>query len=209
MRDFAFNFVGLRRRQLGGPSAVAASVFHFTPGFFNFVVPSTGLWKFVAWSAGAPADGTPSNGASGAYGEITKRLQLGDTVNVQVSGGAGNPAATVNTVLTFPGPITATLNDAQAAGGGVTQVGTATGPWDTSLNGSLPTVAGLGSGGGQTAPTNSGGGAPGILPFRGGRGGQFSGGWTPGHTPGGGGALNAPDFARGGEGMVIAFLAGF
>jgi len=189
--------------------------YSFPPGSYSLVIPKSGYWLFVGWSAGSKL-GATYTGCSGAYGEITKALLAGQIISISV-GPEDSTGALANTVLTFPDGAVATLTNASAD-----TPGAATGQWDYSLAGSLGGLtstsangsAGSGTGGG-VGGVGSGGiaggaGAPGRLPFRGGRGGGFRiglGNFTRAMSPGGGGCdstTNDADVA--GVGAVIAFL---
>lgn len=187
--------------------------YSFPPGSYTFTVPKSGYWMFVGWSAGSKFGSTYS-GCSGAYGEITKALQAGQTVSIKV--GPEDGSATTNTILTFPDG-----NVATAVNAAVDTPGTSTG-WDYSLDGSLGGLTsttsngadGAGTGGG-TGGTGSGaaaggGGAPGRLPFRGAKGGGFRatiGNFMRAGSPGGGGSDSTTNEAQvAGEGLVLALL---
>jgi len=217
--------VGIGRRGLAQHRIVKHSIgaqysvenlqtpYNFPPGSYVFTIPRSGYWLFIAWSAGSGL-GSTNAGCSGAYGEITKALLAGQTVDVKVGPEDGTSAT--NTILTFPDGTVATAVNAAAD-----TPGTASG-FDFSLSGSLGGAIGTSAGGGQGAGTggapggvgsgpNAGGaGAPARLPFRGGRGGGFRSGignWFRGASPGGGGSVDGTvDGDVPGGGLVLTYL---
>lgn len=188
--------------------------FQFPPGSYTFTVPKSGYWLFAGWSGGSKT-GATNAGCSGAYGEITKVLVVGQAVTIKV--GPEDGSALTNTILTFPDGTVSTLVNAAAD-----TPGTATGTWDYSLAGSLGGLtgtsasgaAGAGTGGGVggvgSGATAGGGGAPAKLPFRGAIGGGFRatiGNFMRAGSPGGGGSDNTTSNADvAGEGLVLTYL---
>lgn len=158
------------------PRPGSGNVYTFTP-------PKPGFYKFVQWGGGGSGDGTGAGG-SGAYTETTAFMSLGDKATITVG------RADQNTTVVLPDGRTITAGAGIGGGAGGTG-GVATGG-DINLSGSAAGVAGLGSGGGLIVNSGSsvGGGAPAVLPFRGGDGqgsinfgtGPGGGGWGPSAT---------------------------
>ena len=177
----------------------------FAPGTTNWTVPYSGRWKFVAWSGGGTGASPAEGGNSGCYAEKTKALAANTVVAIVV----GGPSA--STTITFPD---GTVVTCPAGNGGASAPPTPTGG-DVNLQGSQggnnsggAGANGQGTGGGagkagNGSNTGGGAGAPANLPFRGGDGSSTS---VYSRTPGGGGCGVGPDYARGGDGLVIAFM---
>lgn len=175
----------LAGRPLGAvPRADELLVTNFPPGSYSWQPLQGGRWKFVAWSQGGTgSSAVPEDGASGAYGEVTRNLTPAQRVSIVVG---------TDTTITFPDGSVATLTGAI----GVTP-GSASG-FDYQLNGSAGGADGLGSGGG--ASNGGGGGAPARLPYRGG-----SSSLNHGTTPGAGGGQGLIQ-SQPGQGLVLACL---
>ena len=176
MRNPNFRFVGLWAKQFGGGvPAGAATVFNFPPGeTHHFTPPFSGKWKFVAWGPSDGGDGVSASCSSGAYLEKTAFVSTSQTV-----------------IITMPYERSVTINipgqPLCTAGIGILSGSPAATGGDVNLPGTLPSQMGQGSGAGPGY-----GGAPGILPFRGG---------TANFTPGGAGGVDGN--ATGGDGFVI------
>lgn len=160
-------------------------VTQYLPGSYTFQPPKSGLYQFIMWGAGGPGDGV-NPGGSGSYCEKAFFLTRANGVPIVV-GSNGN-----NTTVTLPNGQVVT------AGGGATNAAGVASGGDVNLNGSLPGVNGLGTGGG-IANASAGGAAPANLPFRGARS-QLNDGIAPG---GGGQSFNG---APGGDGLVLALF---
>ncbi|WP_421936341.1 hypothetical protein [Phenylobacterium sp.] len=184
------SLLSTRKVRAGGINAVRRGMalqepWTFPAGSYSFIVPETGDWQFVGWSAGANGSaGSPS--ASGAYFELTRRLTVDAVVVIDVSA-----VGSTDTTVTLPDGTSATATRASGATPGAASGG------DVNLAGSAPETAGSGDGGGASG-TGMGGGAPGQLPFR---GGSATTSHATGHGAGGGdsGAFNAA-----GHGLVQA-----
>lgn len=131
---------------------------NFPPGSYTFVTPAPGLYKFALWGAGSGSGGAAASSA--AYCEISRWLAYGDRVAL-VSGAHALGAGNASTVTFVDGKVVT------AGGGNGGTPGVASGG-DVNLDGSAAGVAGLGTGGGAAG---QGGGAPAVLPYRGGVGG--------------------------------------
>jgi hypothetical protein len=195
LRGLVGQSLNSRRRELVG------SIFQYPPGSYTFVAPQSGRWKFVGWSPGGGNSGDSSFVASGsgAYIEVTRVLSRGQAVTIVVSAGVSGSSGSGNTSMTFPDGTIAVCTPGQRTGpGGVASGG------DVNLNGSAAGSPGQGTGGGQSGGPFPGGGAPGNLPFLGGRAGAQN---FPGNSPGGGaGASGSGNLIQGGDGLVLAYF---
>lgn len=178
----------------------------FPAGSVSWTAPKPGRYKFLLWGAGYGGASGQGN-ASGSLAVTTVQLAAGQVIAGTVAlGGPGAPSG--NSSLTFPDGRSVVAGSAT----GVATPGTATGG-DTNLAGSVggssggtDGIAGLGDAGGAGGIGNGidvggGGGAPGVSPFKGGKGGSRAGNESGG-TPGGG-AQGGPEGSSGGSGLLI------
>lgn len=213
-----WGYQGMGRRESVNASVQAGL---FLGGYsYVFTAESNGTYMFVGWGRGGSSAAGNDPQGSGSYGEVSRRMTIGEEVQITVAGHVG--AEIIDTTLTFAD------GNVLTAGGSVSNSGVggvAVGLWDYSLDGSnavaagafLPGLDGLGDGGGLGGLPNSGisggSGAPGKLPFHGGAGGRAPSGASnegAGHTPGGG-APESPfpgNTLMGGDGMVVVLRTG-
>jgi hypothetical protein len=207
--------VSIGNRQIAIPPAGGASGGYganFPPGAWTFLVPFNGVYRWVLWGGGGNCNNGSGVGASSAaFIQADRRLIAGTSIAVTCGSRGGSPS-----IVNIPGGSLMTAGPGDQSG--VAGVPTITAPLssDIMLPGTTGTVSvgqsapGLGSGGG-VGPTHAsqltGAGAPGVLPWRGGRGGGAQG-QAEGLQPGAGGGQNASNGQQGGDGCVFVFLIG-
>lgn len=194
--------LGLRGQGMSGAKRPLTPISRSYPvGSHTFTVTKTGWYEFALWGPGAAGSGA-DGGASGAFVLATRRLMLGQTVALVVSGPGTATSATFPSgeVLTAGAASGRTAGGVSAAAGDTAIAGTAAG------TGNAAGGTGGGTDGGAGGSTNGvlagGSGAPGSDGYKGGGGGN-GGSFAAGATPGGGSGGSSGTAAPGGGGLAI------
>lgn len=197
--------LGVGRRQIGSKTPeMVQQPYTFPPGSYTFTPPKPGFWKFVMWAAGGSGSG--SAGGSSGYAEYTRYLRANDSVALNVCA----VQAPSNTTAAFADGRLVTVTFGSAATAGAASGGDVNFPGNPGGAGTgADGLVGLGSGGGaggtgDGVSVNGGAGAPANLPYRGGRGGNFSGAGFGG-SPGAGSTATGGS-SSGGAGLIIVAL---